>query len=298
MTQSNTLSIQNTKLYYTPNEGVPNLKNFETNCTKATRCWNCWDTLSAQKKYISVPFSRTTQNEFVFHGKFCSLGCAKRHILNKWSHQSLIKMIWLNEAAYEKFKIPNADVIPPAPPPESLIEMGGCLTRQQYREKIKEGACMQTITYPLITFPIKVYEEEKCVEDAAQVFASEDQFEQFVNSKIQSEQKSKVKKPRTLSSKDHDKTTKRRKKTVVKELAPSKKRKKVEEAIISNKTKHKYPTRNNKTTKAASEIPLPKASEKQKPKKRKAKQCIPRSSVKKKIKTKRNTLLNYVIKDN
>ena len=172
-------SIFNPGFYYSDNTfaGGQNIQN--CNALSSNRCWNCWDNIERSTS-ISIPYNRTQEKKFVFHGRFCSLGCAKRYIISKWTHQSLTKMIWLNEAAREVFKIPRPEFVPPSPPMESLKELGGPLTREDFRAKIAQGKCLRSITYPFITFPMKLYEEEKGVEEASKIFAGNDLFALYV----------------------------------------------------------------------------------------------------------------------
>lgn len=206
--KSNDPSILNSQLFYSDEPYTSTQTNQNTDINKSKRCWNCWDDIPVSKG-ISVPYKRTNENQFVFHGKFCSLGCAKRYILNTWSHQSLTKMIWLNEVASEVFQIVSPELIPPSPPVESLQELGGPLTREAYRDMIEKGRRMKAIQYPLLTFPMKLYEEEKCVDEAAKTFATDNVFEQYVQQKeckgvseaaaAEAKSNTKTKKPRPRS---------------------------------------------------------------------------------------------------
>ena len=172
-------SIFNPGFYYSDNTFASGENIEDCNALASSRCWNCWDKIKP-KKSISIPYNRTQEKKFVFHGKFCSLGCAKRYIISKWTHQSLTKMIWLNEAAREVFGIARPEFVPPSPPMESLKELGGPLSRNEFRQKIAKGKCLRSITYPFITFPMKLYEEEKGVEEASKTFAGNDLFALYV----------------------------------------------------------------------------------------------------------------------
>lgn len=147
--------------------------------SKIIKCWNCGNS-KQQNRCVRVPYRKTVANEFVFQGYFCSVACAKRHIIDNWSHQSISKIMWLNEASTEYFGYKNPETIPPAPPRESLQDLGGCLTRREYNKRIKEQSATWSVQYPLITYPMKILLERECLDRASETLAGDDLFQSYV----------------------------------------------------------------------------------------------------------------------
>lgn len=165
-------------IYYHPcNDKVQKQSVLPIDSTASKRCWNCYELIPSSRKPIHVPYEKASDGQFVFQGAFCSLGCAKRNVIDTWCHQASTRMLWLNHAARQVFEIENPEAVQAAPPKQSLREFGGPLTRKEFRKRVANGYATVLLVKPLLTFPMKVLNETESIRAAAKGLACISLFE-------------------------------------------------------------------------------------------------------------------------
>lgn len=165
-------------IYYHPcNDKVQKQSVLPIDSTASKRCWNCYELIPSSRKPIRVPYEKASDGQFVFQGAFCSLGCAKRNVIDTWCHQASTRMLWLNHAARQVFEIENPEAVQAAPPKQSLREFGGPLTRKEFRKRVANGYATVLLVKPLLTFPMKVLNETESIRAAAKGLACISLFE-------------------------------------------------------------------------------------------------------------------------
>lgn len=116
-------------------------------------CWHCCHKPTSTPICLPNSYDRKQKVYHVF-GYFCSLPCAKAHLLESTAFGAGDRMLLLHHMAVEIFGH-SGRVIAPAPPRHRLTMFGGDLTYEQFRTE-HEQLCV-TSTPPLISTP-EVYE--------------------------------------------------------------------------------------------------------------------------------------------
>ena len=129
------------------NTGLRRINVKKNNWPRATnvRCW--WCTYPFDGTPCSIPY-KYDDDEFSVFGCFCSFECAMAYIVNvvkdkKWEKAGFLHMMY--RAIHGK-----DDMINPAPPKEVLVDYGGKLTIEKYRER----SCNKIISYDIVIPPI------------------------------------------------------------------------------------------------------------------------------------------------
>ena len=170
--------------YYDSDSEIGHTKASDIQQNASKLCWNCCKNLTGLGTPIRVPYD-TTGDDYLFDGSYCSLGCAKRSIIDKWCHQASTRMMWLNDAAGKVFGIRNAASVPAAPPKESLKDFGGPFTRKEFDSRVRSGLSVILVQKPLITFPMKIVEERSSILEASQQLSCLSLFEVHTKNIIQ-----------------------------------------------------------------------------------------------------------------
>lgn len=105
---------------------------------KSYKCW--WCTLNIEHKLIGCPIyvhHNKKETEYVTEGLFCSFECVKAYILSK-KDDALYKnsLVFLSHMVNDARDIMEPIIINPSPPKEFLIEYGGYMTHEQYKNQI------------------------------------------------------------------------------------------------------------------------------------------------------------------
>ena len=162
-------------LYYSDTVSYGSTDATDVNCARSTKCWNC--TYQLPKAFVSIPYETTPTHEFRMFGAFCSLACAKRYVIENWVHQASTRMMWLNAVARSKYNIPHPEIVPAAPPRQSLRIFGGPLTARGYQQRVKQSRPTALLYKPFLTFPMKLLDETQSIRVAAEDLACLSLFE-------------------------------------------------------------------------------------------------------------------------
>ena len=144
ITENNITSFTNNIEY----ENIENNKNF---CL----CWNCCHKFNNNVYGLPIQYIK---NIFYIYGYFCSLECAARFNIdnnkNYWEIYTIINYYYniINNTTDQKINI--------APPKFTLIDFGGSLTIEEYRNSFKTNIIFNVHLPPIIPInhEIKSYE--------------------------------------------------------------------------------------------------------------------------------------------
>ena len=166
--------------YYNEAVNIEHIYSRNGQNNRSKLCWNCFGSIDTFEGVVRVPYD-VCGDEYLFDGSYCSLGCAKRSIIDNWCHQASTRMLWLNDAATKVFGIKDAAHVPAAPPRQCLQDFGGPLTRKEFNSRIEHGKPTIVIQKPLMTFPMKILEERSSIEDASKQLSCLSLFEVHTN---------------------------------------------------------------------------------------------------------------------
>ena len=127
------------------NTGLRRLKKNNWPRTTDIRCW--WCTYQFDSTPCSIPYKYDGE-EFFVYGCFCSFECSMAHVVEKvrdkkWEKIALLNMMY-------RFIHGKDETIEPAPPKEILIDYGGKMTIERYRQR----SCTKMISYDIVIPPI------------------------------------------------------------------------------------------------------------------------------------------------
>jgi len=142
------------------NTGLRRLKKNNWPRTTDIRCW--WCTYQFESTPCSIPY-KYNGDEFLVYGCFCSFECAMAHIVDKVRDKKWEKIALLNMM----YRVINGkdETIEPAPPKEILIDYGGKMTIEKYRQR----SCTKMISYDIVIPPIVSLQpqiEERNIQDS------------------------------------------------------------------------------------------------------------------------------------
>ena len=123
-------------------------------------CW--WDGHQFDNMPIGLPH-KMVQNKLLVTGCFCSFECSMAHIVDKVRDKKWEKIALLNMM----YRVINGkdETIEPAPPKEILIDYGGKMTIEKYRQR----SCTKMISYDIVIPPIVSLQpqiEERNIQDS------------------------------------------------------------------------------------------------------------------------------------
>ena len=121
---------------------------FKTNFTQNTKCWHC--TYSFEGKRWAIPTSRTHCGSYRSIGHFCSPSCAAYWISIRHHHDMSQFLAWLHLIARQE----GISHFTPAPPAHWLVDYGGNLTIDQFRQLGSTCTSCSEKTLPFISTPI------------------------------------------------------------------------------------------------------------------------------------------------
>lgn len=115
------------------------------------KCWWCCHTFDDVPLGFPIKYKEDTK-KFLVKGCFCSIACllsydksSLRKLSNSDNSYSLIRFMYTKLYGKSAF-----DKLIPAPPRESLIEFGGTLTIDEFRNSSDNGKVYKMIEYPMI----------------------------------------------------------------------------------------------------------------------------------------------------
>lgn len=115
------------------------------------RCWWCCHHFDDTPLGMPIKYKEDTK-KFLVKGCFCSIGCllayhksSSRKLSNSVNSYSLIKFMYTRLYGKSVF-----DTLKPSPPRESLIDFGGTLTIEEFRNATSNGKLYKMIDYPMI----------------------------------------------------------------------------------------------------------------------------------------------------
>ncbi len=114
------------------------------------KCWHC--SLNFKTIPLGIPYKIYTKDIKIIYyvlGCFCSFACTLSYIHDKYNvcshYESLLHLLWL--------EFGNTGVINKAPPKEIMIEYGGELSENLYRNIVKNNKKMESryLVPPIVT---------------------------------------------------------------------------------------------------------------------------------------------------
>lgn len=115
------------------------------------RCWWCCHYFDDVPLGLPIKYKEDTK-KFLVKGCFCSIGCllayhksSSRKLSDSVNSYSLIKFMYTKLYGKSIF-----DTLTPSPPRESLIDFGGTLTIDEFRNSSSNGKLYKMIDYPMI----------------------------------------------------------------------------------------------------------------------------------------------------
>ena len=96
-------------------------------------CWHCCHSFESTPVYVpdSVTFDSDGEKMYMVFGNFCSLQCAKTHILSQKTFSANKQLMLLNSMAVDIYQ--SILPIPTAPPKICLKRFGGSMTIEEFR---------------------------------------------------------------------------------------------------------------------------------------------------------------------
>lgn len=126
--------------------------NFDK-CDEQIKCWWCCHDIDEYPYHTPFEYDDSTDSYFL-EGYFCSINCAKAHILTQRS------LIPLFNSFYKKMGIFNIEKIEPSPPKYLLKVFGGNLDYTEYKQQSDNGITYKTII-PNSKFLPTIFEQFK-----------------------------------------------------------------------------------------------------------------------------------------
>ena len=109
-------------------------------------CWWCCHTFDTVPIGVPIEYRKKIE-KFRIKGLFCSFHCMIAYKCNdpklSKTNMELVNML------YHKLTGCFIDKIKPAPPRESLMMFGGCLSIEEYRKNFKEDDVLKMVEYPM-----------------------------------------------------------------------------------------------------------------------------------------------------
>ena len=122
-------------------------------CDEQIKCWWCCHNIGEYPYHTPFEYNDSTDTYFL-EGYFCSINCAKSHIL---SNRNLVPLF---NSFYKKMGIFNIEKIEPSPPKYILKVFGGNLDYSEYRQQSDNGITYKTII-PNSKFLPTIFEQFK-----------------------------------------------------------------------------------------------------------------------------------------
>ena len=122
-------------------------------CNEQIKCWWCYHDINKYPYHTPFEYNDSTDTYFL-EGYFCSINCAKAHIL---TNRNLVPLF---NSFYKKMGIFNIEKIEPSPPKNILKVFGGNLDYSEYRQQSDNGITYKTII-PNSKFLPTIFEQFK-----------------------------------------------------------------------------------------------------------------------------------------
>jgi len=122
-------------------------------CDDEIKCWWCCHNIGEYPYHTPFEYNDSTDTYFL-EGYFCSINCAKAHIL---TNRNLVPLF---NSFYKKMGIFNIEKIEPSPPKNILKVFGGNLDYSEYRQQSNNGITYKTII-PNSKFLPTIFEQFK-----------------------------------------------------------------------------------------------------------------------------------------